>query len=312
MPGSFTTTSKKIMADLRMQVENACVNAAERALAQSNQAIDSNPGAEGLALGPGSKEMDLSASGYIATSKDNGYEQAKARADFGNDAKRGLWADPVEVTDPDKGVTVKVAYALARADLMHEGYFDPEAQKFMYGREFLKEAFNEEHHALFMKDVRQGLQYALGQVAVSREQRARERQAQQWLIDYNKETKGDLDDAIRAALERYGESTNVQKEGVKGISRSGREKRFTEQNDERLGRLTAAALHFMRGGDIGNIDNSAHDPVVRERIRIMLGIPKVRRSQKGRSARKRYEKEMELYRQMQEAQQQANQMKGEG
>jgi hypothetical protein len=143
MAGRLVSQRKEVMATLNSGLKKAVLEAANCILQGSNATIITHTRQKGVALGAGSREMDLAGSGYIATAEKNGYDEGKAGMAGGRDDKRGLFADPAKVEQGENEFRAKVAYAAARAGLMHEGHYDLRAGKYMQGTPFLHNAAEE-------------------------------------------------------------------------------------------------------------------------------------------------------------------------
>lgn len=215
MAGKLHTKSKDVMQIIRDGMTRHCVQTAHHVLTASNRNISSNSGAEGLALGPGSKEMDLVASGYIATASRNGYDSARAAASFGRDAKRGLWADRAEVLPIHNGVRVKVAYALQRADLMHNGYYDRQAEKFMHGEPFLLNALRSEWDDFFKGAAEVVRETQTVRFLTAEEQRDEDIAKQ--LADWHRAATKDMAEQWTNFKNSYGHTFKRQRGAQKGV-----------------------------------------------------------------------------------------------
>lgn len=132
--GRFISNKKAVIAAIRGGFETILPNNGAQLLGVSNQTIANNQYSEGKALGAGAREMDLVASGYIATAKFNDYDGAVSRAGTG---RADRFAERAVVTQGSHEIRVKVAYALDRAALMHNGYYDASEHKYIFGVEFL-------------------------------------------------------------------------------------------------------------------------------------------------------------------------------
>lgn len=134
MAGTLRTQSRAILAQIKRDTTASCLETAERILKCSTGRILSHTGGAGIALGSGADEADLAASAYIVTAKESGYGAAVARAGAG---RADRFAPAAHVGSGSSEFRVKVAFALDRAALMHNGYFDPRAGMQMMGTPFL-------------------------------------------------------------------------------------------------------------------------------------------------------------------------------
>lgn len=298
MASTYRTQSKQILRQIKADTTASCLATGERILQCTRARIASHAGAKGVALGSGANEADLAASAYIATAKDEGkgYSDAVNRAGGG---KTTRFAAATHVGSGPNEFRLKVAFALDRAALMHQGYFDPRAGIQMMGTPFLTDCADS-HFAGFKKEM-QGNVKALQNIVETRFKKGsdewydslggegqdalHESYQQDVLADVDRSIGGDMREDWAAFKGHYGDEMKRQRGELTGRTRkmtrrhAGKtytypvliQTQYWESAMERLDRISEAFIAFRSNQSTADMSYSMANSAERDFVRRAIG-----------------------------------------